>query len=274
MVLCCLSLLGMPPLLGFLGKLGLFTSAISAGEYAIVVVLGINSAIDARGAGIGFAIPINMAKAIIPLLEKHGRAPRSWLGVAIQPVTSSLQRSLGLPSRAGALVAEVVPDSPAAKAGILPGDVIVEFNGKKVEKSADLPWFAAMAGIGKKASIVLFRGGKRYQVTAVMAARDPADQPGGMTDLGLVLAPASPDVSRLYGLTPGVGLVVAKVRRGSPAHAAGIARGEVLLQMGRRIVLRRVSDFRRGLARYHKGELVPLLVTSARGTRWVQVPKR
>ncbi len=237
-------------------------------------VVGINSAIDSRGAGIGFAIPINMAKAVIPLLEKHGRAPRAWLGVAIQPVTTSLKRSLGLPSREGALVAEVVPDSPAARAGILPGDVIVEFNGKKVKQSADLPWFAAMAGIGKKVKIDLVRGGKHYRVTALMAPRDPADQPGApTTDLGLVLAPVPRNVARLYGISPGVGLVVKDVLRAGPAHAAGIARGEVILQVGRRI-LRSLPDFRRAVSRYGKGRLVPLLVTSSRGTRWVQVPKR
>ncbi len=237
-------------------------------------VVGINSAIDSRGAGIGFAIPINMAKVVVPLLEKHGRAPRAWLGVAIQPVTSSLQRSLGLSSRKGALVAEVVPDSPAARAGILPGDVIVEFNGKPVKVSADLPWLAAIAGIGKKVDVVLFRGGKRYRLQVVMAPRNPADQPGAVAvDLGMSLAPVSRDVARLYGISPGLGLVVTDVQRSGPAHAAGIARGEVILRVGRRLV-RRVSDFRRALSRYRRGQLVPLLVTSSRGTRWLQVPKR
>ncbi len=236
-------------------------------------VVGINSAIRAHASGIGFAIPINMAKVVVPLLEKHGHAPRSYLGVAIQPITASLQRSLGLPSRRGALVAEVVPDSPAARAGILPGDVIVEFDGKEIERSDDLPWLAATAGIGKTVEVVVLRGGKRYRLKAVLGARNPEDDPQAKATLGLRLAPVSPQVARLYGLAPGQGLVITKVVRGSPGHAAGLSKGEVVLQVGGRPV-GSISQFVALLRRYRRGQDVPLLVTSPRGTRWVLVPKR
>ncbi|MCD6498080.1 MAG: trypsin-like peptidase domain-containing protein [Deltaproteobacteria bacterium] len=237
-------------------------------------VVGINSAIDSRGAGIGFAIPINMAKVIMPLLEKHGRAPRSYLGVSIQPVTPSLQASLGLRSRKGALVSQVVSGSPAARAGILPGDVIIEFNGKPVEKADNLPWMAAIAGIGKTVPIVILRGTKKVTVRTVMAALNPLDQPGHKTrHLGLTMTPMTPQMARLYGVPAGVGLVITSVQRNSPAHLAGLARGEVVLQVGDRPV-GTPADFVRTLNRYRRGTDVPLLVTSPRGTRWILVPNR
>jgi serine protease Do len=240
-------------------------------------VVGVNTAIDSRGAGIGFAIPVNMAKAIIPLLKKHGRAPRSYLGVTIQPVTRSLKRSLSLPSRQGALVAQVVPGSPAQKAGIMAGDVIVEFNGKKVEKSSDLPWLAAMAGIGKKVDVVVIRGGKRYKIEATLEAKDPRDAVGGEKGssrqmLGLTARPVTPELARAYGLSSTVGLIVTRVEQSSPAARAGLVRGEVILQVGPRNVTS-LSQMSRELDRYRRGQDVPLLVTSPRGTRWVIVPK-
>jgi serine protease Do len=240
-------------------------------------VVGINTAIDSRGAGIGFAIPINMAKVIIPLLKKYGRAPRSYLGVSIQPVTRSLKRSLRLPSRQGALVAEVVPNSPAQKAGIMAGDVIVKFDGKKVKKSSDLPWLASTAGIGKTVEIVVRRGGKRYKVQATLAAKDPRDAltlkaGANRGPLGLTLRAVTAEIARAYGLNRKTGLLVTRVEPSSPAALAGLVRGEIILQVGPKSV-QTVAQLAGAVKAYRKGQDIPLLVTSPRGTRWVIVPK-
>lgn len=237
-------------------------------------VVGINTAIDSRGAGIGFAIPINMAKVIIPLLKKHGRAPRSYLGVAIQPVTKSLQRSLQIPSLKGALVAEVVPDSPADKAGIISGDVITSFGDHPIEKASDLPWLASTAGIGKKVKISLLRGGKTYSVEAVLTAMDPRDDPEARKlmdqDLGLSLRTLTRDMARVHGIRIRGGLIITGVKPNSPAAAAGLQRGEIILRIGD-TVLSTPEQFRSIVAKLRREQEIPLLVTSARGTRWVIV---
>ncbi len=238
-------------------------------------VVGINTAIDSRGAGIGFAIPINMAKVIIPLLKKHGRAPRSYLGVAIQPVTESLQRSLQIPSLRGALVAEVVPDSPADNAGIISGDVITKFGDHPIEKASDLPWLASTAGIGKKVKISLLRGGKTYSVEAVLTAMDPRDDPEARKqvdkDLGLSLRTLTRDMARVHGIRGPGGLIITGVKPNSPAAAAGLERGEIILRMGEAVVST-PEQFRSIANKLRGNREIPLLVTSARGTRWVIVP--
>ena len=126
-------------------------------------VVGINSAIFSQtggSVGIGFAIPINLAKDLIPQLKAKGRVPRGWLGVAIAPVTPDLAKKLGRPSRDGALIAEVVPNGPAARAGIRTGDVIVNFQGRAIRRADELPRLTAKAEVGSEVELKLLRGGK------------------------------------------------------------------------------------------------------------------
>jgi len=123
-------------------------------------VVGINTAIIATGQGIGFAIPINMAKAIVSELKEKGRVTRGWLGVAIQEVTSQLAESFGLEEKKGALVAQVFKNGPAEKAGIEQGDIILEFDEKEIDDSRDLPRIVASTPVGKTVTIKVFRNGK------------------------------------------------------------------------------------------------------------------
>src|SRR5439155_11539992 len=106
-------------------------------------VIGINTAMNAQAQGIGFAIPINMAKVIAPLLKLHGRAPRSWLGVYPQSITASLRKAFALGDTKGALISDVVADSPAARAGVVTGDVVSEFDGHVIKRADDLMWLVA-----------------------------------------------------------------------------------------------------------------------------------
>ena len=123
-------------------------------------VIGINSAINASGSGIGFAIPINMVKEMLPDLSTKGRYARSWIGIKIQALDPELAQSFGLKRTTGALVAEVVPNSPASEAKIREGDVVLQFEGKDLRSASDLPLFASMAGVGKTVSVTIWREGR------------------------------------------------------------------------------------------------------------------
>ncbi len=131
-------------------------------------VVGVAVAVDARGGGIGFAVPINVVKAVLPALERDGRAPRSFLGVFLAPVTPERAAALGLGEARGVYVSGVVDGSPAARAGIAKGDVILDFDGRAAALKT-LPWRAALAGPGKKVAVKLWRGGAEKDVEVTLA---------------------------------------------------------------------------------------------------------
>jgi len=131
-------------------------------------VIGIAIAIDARGGGIGFAVPIDMVKAILPALERDGRAPRSFLGVFLSPMSDDLAGAVGLPDKRGVYVSGVVDGSPAAQAGLTKGDILLAFDGH-VARAKSLPWRAALAGPGKKVKAKIWRAGKEREVEITLA---------------------------------------------------------------------------------------------------------
>ena len=135
-------------------------------------VIGINTAIIAGGQGIGFAIPINMAKGIITQLRDSGKVTRGYLGVRFQPLTADLAKSFGLESEKGALIANVEKDTPAEKAGLKAGDVILEYDGKPVNEGNELPRYVAATPIDKKVKV---RGLPRRQETGVLRRGRPAE---------------------------------------------------------------------------------------------------
>ena len=126
-------------------------------------VIGINTAIIAGGQGIGFAIPINMAKGIIAQLRDSGKVTRGYLGVRFQPLTADLAKSFGLESEKGALIANVEKDTPAEKAGLKAGDVILEYDGKPINEGNELPRYVAATPVDKKVKLVVFRDGKKQE---------------------------------------------------------------------------------------------------------------
>src|SRR6266478_623870 len=135
-------------------------------------VIGINTAIFSRGGGsvgIGFAVPSNLAKTVITQLADHGKVERGWLGVSIQPLSRELAKSFKRDDNTGALVSEVIAGSPADKAGIKAGDVIVEFNGKKVAKATELPGLVADVPFGKDVPMVVMREGRELRLNAHVA---------------------------------------------------------------------------------------------------------
>jgi serine protease Do len=131
-------------------------------------VVGINSMILAQGQGLGFSLPIDLVKRILPELKEKGKVVRSWLGVVIQEITIDIQERLGLKNAQGAYIVQVVQNSPAAKAGIMEGDVIVEFDGQPLRNSRELPHKAAHAPAGQPIGIALIRQGKKINMTVVL----------------------------------------------------------------------------------------------------------
>ena len=136
-------------------------------------VVGINSAIVAAASGIGFAIPSNMAKNVIEQLRTKKKVSRGWLGVTIQNVDENTAKALGLPSPEGALVASVVEDDPAGKAGVKTSDVIIEVNGEEIEDGADLIRTVAALEPGEKVKLMVWRDGKKRLLTAILGEREP-----------------------------------------------------------------------------------------------------
>ena len=158
-------------------------------------VVGINVAVHREAQGVGFAIPINMARVVVPQLRQYGRVMRSWLGVSIAPVRDNMVDWMHLPDAHGALVQDVEPDSPAAAADIRSGDVIRRFDGQPVSDSTQLPWLAASAGIGHRSRVELVRQGAVSTVEVTLGAmpeRGTVVLPSGSTGMVPIPAPGGP----------------------------------------------------------------------------------
>ena len=228
--------------------------------------IGVNTAIFSQSGGsvgIGFAIPVNVAKPVVTQLAQTGRVERGWLGVSIQPVTPELAKSFGLASAQGALVASVVDGSPAQKAGLKRGDVITEYNGRKVARSEELPRVVAETPIGREVPVTVLRDGKSATLNAKITQleepeRRVAAQSGGEKPaLGLSVEPVTPAVARELGLPESRGVIVKGVEDGSPAANAGIQAGDVIVEVDRQPVAS-VSELRSVVDKHAKG--TPLLV--------------
>jgi serine protease Do len=252
-------------------------------------VIGINAAIRADGQGIGFAIPANMAKKVLPQLA-HGRVERSFLGVSVKDMTPELARSLKLDRVIGAVVAGVLKNSPAAEGGVKPGDVILAFDGSPVHSASDLPWLAASAGVRQKVPMEVVRDG-RQQILAVnlralprqyggeedVQAPEPATQSQGpeimgLTGLGLAAVDVTPALRKRFLIFATQGALVVGVDRGGPADLAGVSVGDVIVRSGQDPVgnVRQLDKVYQG---FGPGDVVPLLVQRGKQQFFV-APKR
>ena len=201
-------------------------------------VVGVNTAIYSRGGGnvgIGFAIPINLVKELLPQLQNDGQVTRGWLGVAFQKMTPLLAESLGVGEPRGALVAQVLPDTPAQEGGIKAGDVIVEFDGIPIEETGNLPMIVARTPVGKEVGVKVLRdGGERTLTVRIrkLAEKSAAAVEQG-SDLGLTVREITPATAKKLSLKQEKGVLVTAVKPGSPADEAGLRRGDVILEVNR-----------------------------------------
>jgi serine protease Do len=206
-------------------------------------VVGINTAIISQGQGIGFAIPVNTVKPLVPQLETKGEVTRGYLGVTIQTITPALEKALKLQDQKGALVADVTKDSPAAQAGIQRGDVIVAFNGKDVAGNHDLPALVAGTPVGQQATVTVLRNGQKLQL-AVKVGQLPSERADNATlpegsvqptkeKWGLQLRDLNPQLANQLHLQSEQGVAVVGVKPGSRADEAGIQKGDIILEVNR-----------------------------------------
>jgi len=202
-------------------------------------VIGINTAIVSVGQGIGFAIPINMARRVMPELLRSGRVTRGWLGIRIQPLTEELAPSFGVPEGEGVLVADVMPGSPAEAGGLRAGDVIVEVEGQKTPEVPTLQRIVADLRPGVRARVVVVREGQRQALEVTigeMPAEETVAEAAGAERWGLAVQPVTPELARQFNLPRAEGVLVASVEEDSPAARAGIRPGDAILQVNRRPV--------------------------------------
>ncbi len=204
-------------------------------------VIGMNTAIFSQSGGyqgIGFAIPINMAKGIMESLIEKGRVIRGWLGVSIQPVTRDIADSFGLKKTEGALVGDVTKDSPAEKAGVQRGDIIVSLDGTAVKTPTALKNLVAQKEVDSKIPITLIRNGKKKTLTVTVGElvtkdQDKTSRPDSpeSAPLGIQVQELTPDLAARLGYDQETGVIVAGVKTGSPAAAARIQRGDLIQEI-------------------------------------------
>ena len=226
-------------------------------------VICINSAINPNGQGIGFAIPIDMAKSIIPQLEQKGSVTRGWLGIGIQQMTPSLEKSFGLKDQKGVLVGDVFKGGPAEKAGLERGDVITRFDGKDVAESRDLSRIVASTPVGKTVDVKLVRDGKEIEravKVGEMEKKTEAAQLSSHKSLGLTVQELTPEIAGDLGLKRDeAGVVVTHVETGSAAADAGIQTGDVIQEVNRKPV-KDVQDFSQKIAQAKSQDNILLLI--------------
>ena len=245
-------------------------------------VVGINSAIFSQGGGnigIGFAIPIDMAKSIIRQLKDTGQVTRGWLGVAIQTVTAELAKSFDLEEPIGALVAEVTEGGPAEKAGVERGDIITHFKGEQILKSHDLPAMVARTPVGAEVKVRILRGGKEQTISVALGElTDQIARAGGREESeaswGMTVADISDEHLQRYRLPDDQkGIVVTEVEPGSPAELAGIRPGDVIEEVNRQAV-KSVPDFTTAVKEAKDAETLLLLARRGNFTSFFALRKQ
>ncbi len=248
-------------------------------------LIGINTAILSRtggSVGIGFAIPINLARNVMEQLIRNGKVVRGFLGVNIQPVTPDLAEQFGLPELSGALVAQVTPKSPAEKAGIEVGDVIVKLNDQEIGDPSALRVAVTQLEPGTQAKVEVVRGGKRVTLQATIE-KLPEDEriasrgrqqkgQSSETSFGLELSDVTRDARERFAIPSDVqGALIAGVASGSLAAQGGLRPGDVILSVNR-VAVKTAKEAERRI-KDAKGGRVLLLVWSQGGTRFVVLGK-
>ena len=237
-------------------------------------VIGINSAIFSRSGGsigIGFAIPINMARDLLPQLKK-GKVVRGWLGVMIQKITPELKDKLKLKDERGALVADVTTNGPADKAGIKRGDVIVSFDGKVIKQMKDLPYIVGTTPVNKTVLVEVIRKGQKkdFQIKLgeLKEGKKPEETSQEKPYLGMTVEELTPQLARNLGISETSGLVVVQVNNNTPAAEAGLKQGDIILEIDQ-ITIKKLEQFNKKIKDYKKGDNILFLIKRGGSTLYL-----
>jgi serine protease Do len=230
-------------------------------------VIGINTAIVRGGSGIGFAIPAEMAKRVATQLAENGKVTRGWLGVSMQPLTPDLAASFGTQGKKGALIADVVEGSPAERAGLKAGDVVLAVDGQSVTDPGDVARKVGLAAPGRTETLTVWRDNSQRQVQVVLGEAPGERQ---ASRLGLEVAPVTQDVARELNRKSTAGVVVTDVAEDSPAAEAGIQRGDVIVEVNHKPV-KALADFERATRELKKDERVMFRVERGDAALYVAV---
>jgi len=240
-------------------------------------VIGINTAIRPAANTIGFAVPVNMAKDILPQLRTKGSVTRGWIGVVIQKITPEISQHLEIEEETGALVSKVMPGGPADEAGIKRYDVILSFDGKQIGEMNELPRVVAATPVGRTVEVVVLRDGKQKKVEVDVAAMEEpkeatlaAAEKGSAAEFGLLVQELTPEIAKNLGVDEEHGVVITGVAPGSPAASAGLRREDVILEVDKSAI-NDVKDLEKSLAGADDGAL--LLIRRGDATVFVPIKR-
>jgi len=248
-------------------------------------VIGINTAIaspSGGNVGLGFAIPIDMAKSIMDQLIAKGKVSRGYMGLTPQDIDQDLAKALKLGSTSGVLVSEVAPGTPADRAGLKAGDVIIALNGAKIEDSSQFRRLVAQSGPGAAVTVKVLRNAQELDLKVTLTERpsaagakaapekeSPERQPSSR--LGMTVQTLTPDIAQQLGYKQNeTGVVISEVAPASAADEAGLQRGDIIKEVDRKPV-QAAAEFEREMGRFKPGETVALLVTRAGAAAFVAI---
>ncbi len=236
-------------------------------------VIGINTAIVAQGQGIGFAIPVNMAKVILQDLKSKGKVTRGWLGVSVQDITEDIAKNLRLRDIQGALVSDVFRGEPAERAGMKAGDIITEVNRKKIKDSHELLINIASFHVGEKIEIKVLRDAQEKILYMIVAERkgqpEIASTREEIDNFGMTVQEITPEIARYLGVTSRNGVVVVGVKDGSPADEKGIQPQDIILQINK-VRISSVKEFMREMKKSQKSSTL-FFVMRGKATFFVSI---
>ncbi len=228
-------------------------------------VVGINTAIQAGGQGIGFAVPINLAKNIIEQLKQYGKVTRGWLGVTIQSLNKDISEYYGIEDGMGVLVVDIVPGDPADKAGIKAKDIILEIDGKKVGTSRELTKMIAGIGVGEIVKVKVLRDRKKMTFEVKIGKRPETQVALGHpkkdddNNLGIRVSELSPETAKKFNITETKGVLVIDVETGSKGEKAGVLVGDIIKEINHKPI-KTVKNYHKVIKKIKKSKSINMFI--------------
>jgi serine protease Do len=234
-------------------------------------VIGINTAIVAQGQGIGFAIPINMAKSILADLKTKGKVTRGWLGISVQDISEDIAKNLNYKSRNGAIISDIFKGDPADLAGIKVGDIVIEINGKPIKDTHELLMAVAAARVGEKIAIKVIRDGKEMSFSVTVSERK--DHPEiaatkGNGYFGITAQEITSEIARQLGIAHSSGVIISDIENGSPADNVGLQQQDIIIQVNK-VKVTSMKEYVREMSKAVEKKNVTLLVKRGKSTFFV-----